>query len=567
MKITRLIPNLKMIKLVLAFLAIITVNNIEAQLSCGQDIDLNTWVEEGDTNQGKWEVSLNGTSVEQQINAQATFFVSPQDYFNVLIEGKIKVDTTWDNDMIGFVFGHQNPIGGGALDPSNVYINTYVFDWKQQTQTYQSLTSEEGFSLYHVNGNINFATTTGFEPEFWLRGAVGSSVSTSLGTNYANNGWNDLQEYTFQLQYTANQIIVWIDGLEVINVTGCFEPGKFGFYNNSQSKVIYSDFSYKYLYNAEVVTPTICVGDTGKFQIGGSDSCSYANYFPLGTTFSWTFGDGSTGTGLNPAHQYTNPGTYAVQLIVTDTSLCTDTTNLTMNVNALPNPDAPANVSVCQSYILPALNVGNYFTSSGGVGPIPVGTNITTTQTIFIYASSGNCNNENSFTVTIVPDITISLGNDRYICGEEVSLSPGYGFVSYLWQDGTSAPVLKTNTPSTYHVTVIDQNGCIGYTEIEVIEDCPFSLWVPNVFTPNGDQNNEQFKVIHKNLENLNVTIFNRWGQSIHTWDDLNGYWDGTMASGENVPDGVYVYLINYSYYTDSGIIFDKITGHITLLR
>lgn len=557
-----------MTKLALVIIALfLTIHSVEAQLSCGLNIDLNSWIEEGDTSQGDWVVSTFGNSVEQKVNAQATFFVSPEDYFNVLIQGKIKVDTTWDDDMIGFVFGYQDPSSGGALLPSSVYINSYFFDWKQQTQTYAGALSNEGFALYHVDGNVDFIPVGGFVPEFWLRGGVGSSVSTVLDTNYGNNGWNDYQEYDFQLQYTANQIIVWIDGDEVINVTGCFEPGRFGFYNNSQAEVIYSDFSYKYIYDAEVITPDICLNDTASFQIVASDSCTYANYFPAGTTFSWDFGDGATATGLNAVHQYTAPGTYAVQVIMTDTSLCSDTTILTINVNDFPTPDAPLDVIACQNYVLPSLSVGGYFTSTGGIGPISVGTNITTTQVIYVHAGIGSCTVENSFTVTINPDLAISLGNDLQVCEEDVSLTPGTGFTSYLWQDGSSGSSYLASSYGQYNVTVTDSNGCVGYSEIELIENCPYVIWIPNAFTPNGDQINDNFNVAHQNLISLHVDIINRWGQVIYAWDDLNGYWNGMNASGTPVPDGVYLYLIKYSYANTSGVVTKSKTGHLTLLR
>ena len=85
---------------------------------------------------------------------------------------------------------------------------------------------------------------------------------------------------------------------------------------------------------------------------------------------------------------------------------CTDDQSqaFTVTINTTPVADAPADVTACDGYVLPALTVGNYFSTTGGVGPIPVGTNITSTQTIFVYAETGttpNCTDENSFTVTI----------------------------------------------------------------------------------------------------------------------------------------------------------------------
>jgi hypothetical protein len=83
---------------------------------------------------------------------------------------------------------------------------------------------------------------------------------------------------------------------------------------------------------------------------------------------------------------------------------CEDAENsFTVTINDTPVADAPGNVEACDSYTLPALNNGSYFASEGGVDPIEVGTEITATQTIYVYtAGEGSCEAaENSFTVTI----------------------------------------------------------------------------------------------------------------------------------------------------------------------
>ncbi|MBL0073125.1 MAG: hypothetical protein IPP34_15515 [Bacteroidetes bacterium] len=67
--------------------------------------------------------------------------------------------------------------------------------------------------------------------------------------------------------------------------------------------------------------------------------------------------------------------------------------------------DAPSNVAACDSYTLPALTVGNYFSGTGGTGTAySAGNNITSSMTMYVYAETGttpNCTDENSFTITI----------------------------------------------------------------------------------------------------------------------------------------------------------------------
>lgn len=69
-----------------------------------------------------------------------------------------------------------------------------------------------------------------------------------------------------------------------------------------------------------------------------------------------------------------------------------------------PTADAPISVSACDSYTLPALAVGNYYTEVNAGGTmLNAGDTISSTQTLYVYAADGSCTDENSFDVTIIP--------------------------------------------------------------------------------------------------------------------------------------------------------------------
>src|SRR6185295_12944997 len=65
----------------------------------------------------------------------------------------------------------------------------------------------------------------------------------------------------------------------------------------------------------------------------------------------------------------------------------------------------------------------------------------------------------------------------------------------------------------------------------DICHDVPIieTIYVPNVFTPNGDHKNELFRVYSSGLFDMNVKIFNRWGELLHEWQGLDGSWDGTF--------------------------------------
>lgn len=70
-------------------------------------------------------------------------------------------------------------------------------------------------------------------------------------------------------------------------------------------------------------------------------------------------------------------------------------------------------------------------------------------------------------------------------------------------------------------------------------------LEMPNGFSPNGDGRNDTYKAkpTHKSIVSFHAYIFNRWGQKLYEWDDVDGEWDGTYH-GRDVADGVYFVLV-----------------------
>jgi RHS repeat-associated protein len=197
-------------------------------------IDLRGWRQEGVPGNGVWQLATDGFSVRQTVNLDPTLFVSSGTYFNTTIRGRLRVGTDSDTpgDFIGFVFGYQSPIATVGGDPNN--YNFLLFDWKQGDQQGAS----EGFSLARVNGIV-----TDYDPGFWRRtDSQGYEVLASdLGPG---KGWQYQTDYDFELTYSANQIVIKINGDTIFTVSGDFVPGRFGFYNYSQANVTYSNFSF-----------------------------------------------------------------------------------------------------------------------------------------------------------------------------------------------------------------------------------------------------------------------------------------------------------------------------------
>lgn len=68
-------------------------------------------------------------------------------------------------------------------------------------------------------------------------------------------------------------------------------------------------------------------------------------------------------------------------------------------------------------------------------------------------------------------------------------------------------------------------------------------IFVPNAFSPDGDNTNDFFQVMGKSLDGISLEIYNRWGQIVFKAPHLNELWDGTYR-GSECPIGTYVYQL-----------------------
>src|SRR5690606_18405575 len=126
---------------------------------------------------------------------------------------------------------------------------------------------------------------------------------------------------------------------------------------------------------------------------------------PALTNGDYYTGAGGAGTMLAAGDAITSTQTLYVYEETGTTPNCFDENSFVVTINITPTVDAPADVTACDSYTLPALTTGNYYTGAGGTGTmLAAGDAITSTQTLYIYAETGttpNCFDENSFVVTI----------------------------------------------------------------------------------------------------------------------------------------------------------------------
>ncbi len=190
-------------------------------------IDLSSWVIDGS---GNWVLpGAPNNSVLQTLNSRPTVFFNGMDSQGLSLSGSIKVETTGDDDFVGFVLGYDD----NDLFGSNATTDYILVDWKQGTQGGW----DAGMSISRVTGSID-ASGVDTNADAWDH--VGNVSFIERAATLGNTGWSDNTEYLFEISFTASNIKVEVDGVEQFNINGSFENGSFGFYNFSQPNVRYA---------------------------------------------------------------------------------------------------------------------------------------------------------------------------------------------------------------------------------------------------------------------------------------------------------------------------------------
>ena len=133
------------------------------------------------------------------------------------------------------------------------------------------------------------------------------------------------------------------------------------------------------------------------------------------------------------------------------------------------------------------------------------------------------------------------------------------------------------NEKETYYLRLQVSNSAMSSdttlscqrTRVYVVEVMESFLDVPNVFTPNGDGMNDQFKVAYRSITDFHGTVYNLWGRKVYEWTDPADGWDGTIH-GKQAAEGVYFYVIKATGNdkdSDGNAVEYFLRGDINLLR
>jgi len=186
----------------------------------------------------------------------------------------------------------------------------------------------------------------------------------------------------------------------------------------------------------------------------------------------------------------------------------------------------------------------------------------------FANGSHHGCDSIVYTNIAIVPSPILELLPlfDTVNFGESLSLK-ATGAENYYWQftgQQTAELIVFPVQSTLYCVIGSNKMSCSDTTCAMIyVEHEEGRVYVPNTFTPNGDSTNDIFKVRGQNIEELTLTIYNRWGEILFISHDMNVGWDGTY-NNQNCANGMYIWTIIVTTFDGNSKYY---TGHVNLLK
>lgn len=299
-------------------------------------------------------------------------------------------------------------------------------------------------------------------------------------------------------------------------------------------------------------------------DIGGDqDLCEGEQYLLTagnpGADFLWSTGDTTS------AIEVGTSGTYWVRV---SAGICFKEDTATLTFHALPTVNLGPDRELCTRSVTLNANSGGELLWSTGDSSYSIEVN--QSGTYWIRGRNTFCEAVDSVSLTLLEPVFLDLGKDLKLCPDEnevVYLSVLQNAARYSWSTGEETQVIAVNQPGRYSVEIEAINGCTGADEIVVEEFCDVRIYIPNAFSPNADGLNDVFFIQGELNEFMELFIYDRWGKLIfQTKDQLIG-WDGKIG-GQDVPEGVYMYRLNYLGTDESGAPgTQSLQGSITLIR
>jgi gliding motility-associated-like protein len=186
--------------------------------------------------------------------------------------------------------------------------------------------------------------------------------------------------------------------------------------------------------------------------------------------------------------------------------------------------------------------------------------------TYSVTGSLKDCSVSDTITISVIEPYLQIRENDTTICNDKPLTLHALANPesNYTWNSGQQGATTKAATAGTYSVTATNQCGTYHDSVTIAVQNCDCKIFIPNVFSPNGDGNNDVYGIqLACTATQFVMNIYNRYGQRIYQSPNQNVQWDG-IYNGQPLDAGTYFYYIKYKGPTGSE--FEK-KGDIVLVR
>jgi gliding motility-associated-like protein len=306
--------------------------------------------------------------------------------------------------------------------------------------------------------------------------------------------------------------------------------------------------------------PTVSIDPSQSSICIGSSTTLIANSDIPVTSFVWS----NNFTGNNITIAPSTSTTYSVT--GTTNEGCTGTAEVTITVHPLPTIHYTTTQSHCGQ------SDGNIITNvTGGIPPYVYQwsngansgnlNNISAGNYNLTVTDANGCNNTINITLTEAPMPQANFSPKPQITTIEDPIiyfenySTGASFYEWDFGDGNISteysPTYSYTNPGEYYVVLLvsDEYGCVDTVGAYIIiKEEAGTFYIPNAFTPNGNDLNELFNIKGTNINpnTFEMRIFDRWGKQLFYTIDINQGWDGTF-NGQLVKPDSYVYVIKFA--------------------
>ena len=275
----------------------------------------------------------------------------------------------------------------------------------------------------------------------------------------------------------------------------------------------------------------------------GNDTTACSTFILNAGTFPVTIWSNGV---FSQADTISSSGLYYVNVIDNNGCEASDTINIIINVAPAIEIGGPYyfcdNTPIAQTLYTSGAPNTTWSTGSNNDSIV-----VNLPGTYFASAlSSAGCYSYDTTQILILPAPISNLPAEYSGCPKNFNAGGG---AAYLWSTAETTSSIYILSSGAYSVLITSSNGCSSSYSVSAVIDNfnhDYLSQIPNIFTPNGDSQNDNFKIgfIFNNCTRFkSIAVYNRWGQKVYESEDPAFEWDGNY-NGKNLSDGVYYGII-----------------------